>query len=343
MAKRGQVQLQADIQTDDDMEKLIQKPGVILIDVYSNWCGNCSSMMGILRKLKLEVGGDDLILAAAKSDEIEVLKRFREHSEPTWLFVENRKLVRILFGANAPQLSKFTIEELKKYRAIRDGAMERGEGLELDEVTEEEKLRSASSEKLAMQEALILAKKRAAEKNERLLKTCENILEIHEHAGILLALPYSRDSIIEALKDEIEPQHLRIARQDRVTLTKEDILEMLYFSTWQCPEDILEEMVAEPCMVVMLEYKGDDSVEIDEYLLKWAFGDMKQPKGSPDSFAQRLLYFIEKKAAEAKAALTPKTIYPSIALMSAPEIFNEEGGEEGRTEGETSQIGIKHL
>lgn len=64
MAKKGQaVQLQLEVNNDDEWDKLMQKDGLIVIDVYSEWCGPCLGMQANLKKIKLELGGDTLILA----------------------------------------------------------------------------------------------------------------------------------------------------------------------------------------------------------------------------------------------------------------------------------------
>jgi hypothetical protein len=53
-------------------------------------------MIGYLKKAKLEIGGDFLHLAVARSDTVAKLERFRNRSEPTWLFCSVRLFAKVM-------------------------------------------------------------------------------------------------------------------------------------------------------------------------------------------------------------------------------------------------------
>lgn len=42
-------------------------------------------MVSSLKKIKLEKGGEDLVLATVRADDVETFVRLRHKSEPTWL------------------------------------------------------------------------------------------------------------------------------------------------------------------------------------------------------------------------------------------------------------------
>lgn len=123
MARRKEAVLQVEIESEDDWKQLLEKKGLILIDVFSSWCGPCIAMVSMLRSVKMEVG-DAINYAIVKNDYISDLERFRERSEPVWMFLENGQMVNLMFGANCPQLRKLIMAEIKRVQYKEEPEMQ---------------------------------------------------------------------------------------------------------------------------------------------------------------------------------------------------------------------------
>ncbi|CAK9809989.1 Thioredoxin domain-containing protein 6 [Anthophora plagiata] len=114
MGRKEATALQIEIETEEDWEQLKSRKGLILADVYSEWSGPCIAMVSTLRNVKMEIGGDLITYAIVKNNHIGDLERFRNRSEPVWMFLEDGKMVNLMFGANCPQLRKLLIKEIKR-------------------------------------------------------------------------------------------------------------------------------------------------------------------------------------------------------------------------------------
>ncbi|KAK3892016.1 hypothetical protein Pcinc_004141 [Petrolisthes cinctipes] len=97
-------QLLIELDSDKDWTNACRRPGLLVVDVYSDWAGPCSSMTGHLRRIKLELGDEYLTLATARADAIDALEKFRGKAEPTWLFLGSGKPMSVIHGADGPQL-----------------------------------------------------------------------------------------------------------------------------------------------------------------------------------------------------------------------------------------------
>lgn len=106
--------LQTEVTTDEEWTQIVERKGLIVVDVYSGWSGPCSAMISTLRKIKMEIGGDILSYAVARNDDISDLERFRGRSEPVWMFLENGKIVNLVLGAQCPHLKRTIIKELRR-------------------------------------------------------------------------------------------------------------------------------------------------------------------------------------------------------------------------------------
>ncbi|XP_027838372.2 uncharacterized protein LOC114120611 [Aphis gossypii] len=173
MAKRSaQAVLQEEINNNEDWTKIMENPGMYVIDIYSEWCGPCVAMITYLRKIKMELGNEYLNFAIAKSDNINVLKRFRQKSEPYWMFFFDGKLVNVIIGADAPRLIRLIIEELEQYVKYKNGEIHK-EFIPISKVTDEEQKKLTEIENYRKQKT----KKEKKLRDKRMMKVRERALK----------------------------------------------------------------------------------------------------------------------------------------------------------------------
>ncbi|KAL4104761.1 hypothetical protein QTP88_020038 [Uroleucon formosanum] len=173
MARRGGLTvLQEEINNNDDWKKTMEHQGMYVIDVYAEWCGPCIAMTTYLKKIKMELKSENLHYAIAKSDEISVLQRFRQKSEPHWMFFFDGKLVNVIIGANASRLTQLIVKELDQYVKFKNGEIHK-EFIPISKVTDEEKERQIEIENYQKQRTMkkkIIRDKIMMKVRERALK-----------------------------------------------------------------------------------------------------------------------------------------------------------------------------
>ncbi|KAK4880830.1 hypothetical protein RN001_008976 [Aquatica leii] len=143
--------LQVEINSNYQWEKLLENEELLglslvkfnvftsvflVVDVYSGWCGPCTSMLPTLQKIKEQVG-KDVTFATANADKITFLETFRDKSEPTWLLLVEGKIINVVYGSSSPRLVRTISSELKKEILIQKGEGTRAE-LEIDDISKEE-------------------------------------------------------------------------------------------------------------------------------------------------------------------------------------------------------------
>ena len=106
---------------ENDWDRLVHTAGLVLVDVFNDWCGPCASMETHLKKLRVQsLQNDDRVtLARACCDNIEELAPFRQDPRPTWLFLSSGIPTALMRGANRPLLTKLFLNELELEREGR--------------------------------------------------------------------------------------------------------------------------------------------------------------------------------------------------------------------------------
>ncbi|KAJ0181537.1 hypothetical protein K1T71_002259 [Dendrolimus kikuchii] len=269
--KAAQVQLQAELNTDDEWNKFLMRDGLLVVDVYSEWCGPCIGMVGNLKKIKVEIGGDNLHLAVAKSDTIECLKRFRKRSEPTWMFIASGQLINVVFGADAPRLTRTIIQELQNEELVKKGELERPKRApheltppEQEVATAQEKLQEERRQKeAAAVEAARLARREARAKR----------LESH-FADVCPALmmPHAQKHL-RKISDALEPYGVIVADKCPILLGKDEARVLAVEEPELAQPATAAALVERPSLALLLKKLPDKDGDVIELSRRALCGD----------------------------------------------------------------------
>ena len=77
MARRKEQELQQKLTNQEEWDTFINKPGLTVIDCYQTWCGPCKPMVGLLKRIKIEISSEILNFAIAECDSIDSLELYR--------------------------------------------------------------------------------------------------------------------------------------------------------------------------------------------------------------------------------------------------------------------------
>lgn len=86
--------------TDETFDaEVLNASGVVLVDVWAEWCGPCKRMNPILNSLSDEFG-DKLIVAKVDADtNLETVEKLNVQGIPTMVIYSNGKVIKRIVGA----------------------------------------------------------------------------------------------------------------------------------------------------------------------------------------------------------------------------------------------------
>ncbi|XP_065172329.1 thioredoxin domain-containing protein 3-like [Atheta coriaria] len=341
MAKAKQVQLQIDITSDEEWEKFLQRDGLLVVDIYSEWCGPCLAMQGNLKKIKLESGGDFLHLGMARSNNVEALKRFRNKSEPTWMFIAKGQQVGLLFGSNAPELQRMIMDEMVKEKECLEGIRTRPQRLP-EENSEQEQATFEKHAKIEQDRERVKVEKAQRQLKDRRIAQAKNILDTMAHLGLIIIFPHAVKKSSDILDEFLPHTGIAISKKERPQLTEEAIEDIEFLSPDKMPEACKHHLCSERALALMLTVDQEmNPGPLDETILKFAYGATKIAPGEPGTPAYSLLKSqVTKKIQEEAEAIKQQQMQAMLELdegidqLEEEEVEVEEEAEEEEAEEE---------
>ncbi|XP_029160788.1 uncharacterized protein LOC114932651 [Nylanderia fulva] len=254
--------LQVEVSTDEEWRQLLSRPGLMIVDVYSDWSGPCTAMASTLRTIKIDVG-DAVDFAIARNDDIDDLARFRGRSEPAWMFLQDGKMVNLMFGAHCPRLRKLAMDEIRRVQHLEIPKWR----LDVCERAPEEEVRWQQQEAVRR---VLEEKKRAKEEAARLEKyerfMAQMMIELCEKTVLVLypwvfkdergrprdkwqSLPYTE------LVQDLFRQCFDVQEELRIQLNEDMIEKMFVESGVDITKDLIKGLTDGKCMAMRLKGK----------------------------------------------------------------------------------------
>mmetsp|Transcript_14539 Transcript_14539/g.31642 ORF Transcript_14539/g.31642 Transcript_14539/m.31642 type:complete len:156 (-) Transcript_14539:498-965(-) len=101
--------LQYQVTSDEDLEAKLCSKGLKVVELHSEWCGTCKSVIPTFKRIRLDKDDESALLFVTVCSEIcnflEAAKDHRGKSEPLFLLYRNGQLKAKIEGANTPLLS----------------------------------------------------------------------------------------------------------------------------------------------------------------------------------------------------------------------------------------------
>lgn len=84
-------------------EKVINNPGVVLVDFWAAWCGPCRAIAPFVEKIAQEFAGDVLVAKVNVDENPQISAQMGIRSVPTLMVFKKGELLKEVHGAPDPQ------------------------------------------------------------------------------------------------------------------------------------------------------------------------------------------------------------------------------------------------
>ncbi|XP_052834459.1 thioredoxin domain-containing protein 6 isoform X2 [Octopus bimaculoides] len=239
--RKAEIILQRELETQEDWEDFLSKEGLLVIDVYQEWAGPCTSLVNNFKKLRNELSDDFLRYAVAKADRIESLVLYRGKCKPCFLFFAGGVLVNVIRGAQYPLIRSTIIDELAQEHKVLDG--------------------EARRVKIIDKELPFVKEPSESEEEE------SEVEELPDEVTVAIIKPDAvQDGQVETIIKMMEAEGVEIVANVKKLLTEETAREFYqHLSEEPFYEDYIQFMTSGPCHVLVLKKKNNEKGIVYEW------------------------------------------------------------------------------
>ncbi|RLU22828.1 hypothetical protein DMN91_005106 [Ooceraea biroi] len=268
MAKKtAPAALQTEVVNDEEWAKILTRKGLVVVDVYSDWSGPCTGMVSILKKIKMEIGGDALSYAT------------------------EGRMINLMFGANCPQFLKMLTTELER---IQTGD-EHEFSIDVSEQSPEEIRLQNIQEETTIAKEIERKSRKQAETKARYEAEMLHLTTSLRNETCLLLFPWvfkdeeghKRDKKMSPpyveLIEELLPEHYTVEQEMRKRLNEDLLKQILVESTYSFPAAAKQLLFDGKCMFMRLKFvEGERDLDVENHLCTILFNQPALPESEDD-------------------------------------------------------------
>ncbi|KAJ8717452.1 hypothetical protein PYW08_005851 [Mythimna loreyi] len=268
MAKK-KIELFVEIHNEKEFEIFLRNhlDELICAEIYSYAFGSCTALDRIFTTMKMDWSNGKLILLKVPSDEIEVLQRFRDHSEPVYMFILNAKVTKVFRGVDTVKFAEVTRKELDLFNQAQAGHVEDSEGqermvppravYELDEPTPDEKDWMTTRALEKQQEAASLVSRRSSRQAIRKRHRAELMVPFLTDVNFVLFWPHCFHAHPE-LYERWDANNIVMVGRELVELTEEKIADIFYAGDAPLNEASIHKLMSGPALAICFKLLDED-------------------------------------------------------------------------------------
>ncbi|XP_073953266.1 uncharacterized protein [Choristoneura fumiferana] len=257
MAHRKKIELFVEVDNERDFHSILKKNAdkLICAEIYCEFSGPCTALDRLFTTIKLDWSDGTLILLKVLADAIEEFERFRNHSEPVYVFIHQNKITKLFRGVDAIKFGQVAKKELYYYKRHLAGVTEERRTYNLDEATPEEEEWHAMVRADLDREVATLEKERSFQRSLRKRRRAELMVPHLQHLNFVLFWPHAKHAHFD-LYERWDMNNIIMVGREELQLDEYKAKDILYAGDAPINEASLHALLGGSALAICFRFLG---------------------------------------------------------------------------------------